>query len=92
MGIWAASSFIEGDLRCLEAAGRAAPCRSPHKVSQLQPPNLPRPRRFPKDSHSRSRTGSAYFAHSSILGTLAEIRRIEATRGNIDSRSEHSGI
>lgn len=92
MGIWAASSFIESDLPCLEPAAPSEPCRSPHKVSQLQPSNLPRPRRFPKDSHSRSRTGSAYFAHSSILGTLAEIRRIEATRGNIDSRSEHSRI
>jgi hypothetical protein len=36
MGIWATSGSIEGDLPCLEAAGPAAPCRSPHKVSQLQ--------------------------------------------------------
>ena len=92
MGIWAASSFIESDLPCLEPAARFEPCRIPYKVSQLQPSNLPGPRRFPKDSHSRSQSGSAYFAHSSILGTLAEIRRIEATRGNIDSRSEHSRI
>ena len=64
----------------------------PHKVSQLRPPNTLRRDRFPKDSHSCSGSGSAYFAHSSNLGTLAEIRRIEATRGNIDSRSEHKRI
>ena len=43
---------------------------------------------FPKGSHSCSGERSAYFAHSSNIGTLAEIRRMRATRGNIYSRSE----
>ena len=43
---------------------------------------------FPKGSHNCSGGRSAYFANSSIIGTLAEIRRIKATRGHIDSRSE----
>lgn len=45
-------------------------------------------KRFPKGSHSCSGCYWAYFAHSLIIGTLAEIRRIRATHGNIDSRSE----
>jgi len=48
MGIWAASSFIESDLPCLEPAARFEPCRSPHKVSQLQPSNLPGTKAVPQ--------------------------------------------
>ena len=86
MGLWVISSVFEGSLVRLRGVLPSAPCCDPHKVSQSRTRTLPRPGQFPKDSHSRSRTGSAYFAHSSILGTLAEIRRIEAKSGNIDSR------